>query len=292
MRLARLTWKGAFHHVMNRGLNKQKIFENDNLKSKYIELMAIKANKYEIKVFAYCVMNNHFHVCLENTSGNLSKFMKSVNGSYGQFYRKITNSKGYVFEDRFKSTLIQDEKYLSLVVMYILQNPVRSGYVMNPFDYQWSSINEYYSDRNNSFIDKTLVEEEFSSKKRFSWLISSGNKCDLNEQLINKVRFCGDKHFGLKLVKKTSAEGFVSEIKLSKMRLIEKIQKSFEYKHSVNLSELNIRSHSGKKLRNKFLLLLRNELDLTYKEIHKMNLFNNLTLQHIRKIIHNLNRKV
>ncbi|MEN8223676.1 MAG: transposase, partial [Acidobacteriota bacterium] len=140
MRKARLTWQGALHHVMNRGINKQKIFFSVELKKKYIELMAEKSEKYKIRIFAYCVMDNHFHIVLENSSGKLSDFMKSLNGQYGQYYRKTTNSKGYVFEDRFKSTLVQDNKYLITLIMYVLLNPIRSGYVKNPFDYKWSSI--------------------------------------------------------------------------------------------------------------------------------------------------------
>jgi len=284
MRSARLTWKGAFHHVMNRGINKLKVFQKNNLKRKYIEMMSEKSKKYGIRIFAYCVMNNHFHICLENTSGNLSDFMKSLNGHYGQYYRHITNSKGYVFEDRFKSTLIQDENYLLIVIKYILQNPVRSLYVSDPFDYQWSSINEYFSTENNTFVVCDLVEEQYFSKKEFSKSILSDYQKNLDEQLKNQVKFCGDELLSFR-------ENLVDVTKLSKMNLIEKIQNNFEYEHSIIFSEINIRSHYGKKLRKKFLLRLRDELGLTYKEIQEIDLFSDLSIDYLRKIVYFLQKE-
>ncbi len=280
-----MTWKGAFHHVMNRGLNKLKIFQKNNLKRKYIEMMAEKSKKYGIRIFAYCIMNNHFHLCLENTSGRLSDFMKSLNGHYGQYFRHKTNSKGYVFEDRFKSTLIQDENYLLIVIKYILQNPVRSFYVSDPFNYQWSSINDYFSVEKNTFIACDLVKEQYFSKKEFSMSILSDYQENLSEQVINHVNFCGDKVLSFK-------ENFVDFTKLSKINLIETVQNNFEYEHSIVLSELNIRSHNGKKLRKKFLFRLRDELGLTYKEIQEIDLFSDLSIGYMRKIVHLLQREL
>ena len=242
-------------------------------------MMSEKSKKYGIRIFAYCVMNNHFHICLENTSGNLSDFMKSLNGHFGQYYRYITNSKGYVFEDRFKSTLIQDENYLLIVIKYILQNPVRSLYLSDPFDYQWSSINEYFSLDKNTFVVCDLIEEQYLSKKEFSKSILSDYQKNLGEQLINQVKLSEDKVFSFK-------ENFLDVTKSRKMNLIEKIQNNFEFEHSIRFSELNIRSHYGKKLRRIFLLQLRDELGLTYKEIQKIDLFSDLTSGYLRKIVY------
>ena len=74
---------------------------------------------------------------LENSSGRMSDFFKQLNGQIASEYRKQVGGKGYVFQDRFKSTLIQNEAYLMLVIAYTLNNPVRARLVENFMDYQW-----------------------------------------------------------------------------------------------------------------------------------------------------------
>lgn len=96
-----------------------------------------------VHLIGYCVMNNHYHVLLENSSGRMSALLKQVNGSYGIYYRRKHGGKGYVFQNRFKSTLIQDDSYLRLAILYLLQNPVRAGLAAKCEEYPWSSAGEY-----------------------------------------------------------------------------------------------------------------------------------------------------
>lgn len=69
-----------------------------------------------------------------------------LNGQYVMYYRKTTGGKGYVFQGRFNSTLIEKDAYLLHSIVYLLRNPVRAGIVRNADDYIWSSIKSYYSD--------------------------------------------------------------------------------------------------------------------------------------------------
>src|SRR4030042_1581932 len=124
MRRARITYEGAFHHVMNRGIEGLAIFSEDYLKEKFIEFLSDKQEKLKIHLFAYCVMDNHYHLVLENTGGRMGNFMKQLNGQFGTFYRKQVKGRGYVFQNRFKSILIQDTTYLQMAVAYVLRNPV------------------------------------------------------------------------------------------------------------------------------------------------------------------------
>ena len=260
MRQSRVTWENAYHHVMNRGLNKQEIFSDKIMKEKYVELIAEKSKKYGIRIFAYCIMNNHFHIVLENSSGYLSDFMKSVNGSYGQFYRKFTNSKGYVFEDRFKSKIIQTEIYLITVILYILLNPVRSGYVKSPFDYQWSSINDYFHSKPNLIIDSTLIEEFYSTIRNFSDAIMFQNFNYLNEQNSGVARYIGDNF----------------SIKERSYDSIKKVFEDFEKKNLLKLSDFNFSTKEGKRIRNRLVILLRDCLSLSYKDIKKIKIFESI----------------
>ncbi len=285
MRKARVTWEGAFHHIMNRGLNKQKIFFNAKLKEKYISLLSDKCKKYGIKIFSYCIMDNHFHIALENSSGHLADFMKSVNGQYGQYYRNNTNSKGYVFEDRFKSTLIQDDRYLITVIMYILLNPVRSGYVENPFDYKWSSAGEYFRSGGEQFVDKELIETIFNSHGNFiNGLIE--NKINTpNEEIVGYDRVLGDTSFMLN-IKKTwlRSFGMIKEKSEFKEMLINEIISSIEKKYNIKITDIDISSMPGRKLRDELLIMLRDSKQLSYKDIRQIDIFKAIKIETLKTI--------
>jgi hypothetical protein len=89
-------------------------------------------------------MGNHFHLVLENTSGKMSDFMRQLNGHYAMNYRKIMGGQRYVFQNRFKSTLIENDSYLLTSIAYTLLNPVRARLVDRYDGYVWSSANDYF----------------------------------------------------------------------------------------------------------------------------------------------------
>ena len=156
MRRARLTYPGAFHHVMNRGIRGEYIFPDDGDKRTFLAILSKKAKLLGVRLIGYCVMNNHYHVLLENSSGRMSSLLKVVNGAYGIYYRRKHGGKGYVFQNRFKSTLIQDDSYLRLAILYLLQNPVRAGLVANCIEYPWSSAGEYMGKAKQVIADVSL----------------------------------------------------------------------------------------------------------------------------------------
>ncbi len=270
---------------MNRGLNKQKIFFSEELKKKYINLLSEKCGKYGIRIFTYCIMDNHFHIALENSSGNLSGFMKSLNGHYGQYYRYITNSKGYVFEDRFKSTLIQDEKYLTTLIMYILLNPVRSGSVINPFDYKWSSGREYFRFTREQFIDKELIETIFTTQNNFISALIENKENTLNEEILGYDRVFGDTNFMSNMKKFWSkSPGMMTERIEFKEMLIAKIINDFEEENNIKIPNIDILELPGKKLRDKLLILLRDSEYLSYKDIKQIDAFKRMKIETLRTI--------
>jgi REP element-mobilizing transposase RayT len=108
-----LTYSGALHHAMNRGHGGEKLFSGPDLKKKFIEILFETSRKLKIGNIAYCLLDNHYHLVVENSSGRLSEFFKQLNGRYGIYYRKKMGGKGYVFQSRFKSEIIQDDFYLT-----------------------------------------------------------------------------------------------------------------------------------------------------------------------------------
>ena len=130
-----------------------------------MEILFEKTKLLGVRLIGYCVMNNHYHILLENSSGRMSALLKVVNGSYGIYYRRKHGGKGYVFQNRFKSTLIQDDSYLRLAILYLLQNPVRAGLVTNCTEYKWSSAEEYLGKARQALTDIPFVHELWGGKK-------------------------------------------------------------------------------------------------------------------------------
>ena len=112
MKRVRITYEGAFHHVMNRGFNGDDIFVGPQNKSQFLDYLEAISKKYKIRVYTYCMMDNHYHLIIQNTSRKMSEFLKQLNGQYGMFFRKRMGGKGYVFQSRYQSTLIEEESYL------------------------------------------------------------------------------------------------------------------------------------------------------------------------------------
>lgn len=108
---------------------------------------------------------------LENTTGRMSDCLRLLNGNYGMYYRKLVGGKGYVFHDRFKSTLIENDAYLLQSVVYLLRNPLSAGIVNRAANYIWSSGSYYFKATkygdfmgSNDFIKSAL--EKFDRRKR------------------------------------------------------------------------------------------------------------------------------
>jgi REP element-mobilizing transposase RayT len=152
---------------MNRGYDGKTIFAGNKYKNQFLEYLEDSSQKMKIRLLAYCVMDNHYHLVLENASGRMSDFLRLLNGQYGMHYRKMAGGKGYVFQSRFKSTLSENDSYLVQSILYLLRNPVRAGIVQLPEDYIWSSAKYYFSDKTVKFVDQAFVAGLFNSKEEF-----------------------------------------------------------------------------------------------------------------------------
>lgn len=156
-RAAREISETGLYHIVFRGVNKQRIFEDtsdyEKLKNILIELK--KEMKYQI--YVYCFMSNHVHILLkENISGDISLIMKRVLTRYARWYNTKYGRSGALIANRYKSKPIDVDEYFLSVVRYIHQNPVKAGIVVNIDGYQWSSYPEYISGK-QGLVDKEFV---------------------------------------------------------------------------------------------------------------------------------------
>lgn len=288
MRYARLTYEGAFHHAMNRGYDGIEIFKSTKCKEKFIELLRDKSELFKIVIYSYCVLDNHYHLVLCNQSGKMGSFFQSIDGIFAGFFRKNYGGRGYVFQDRYNSTLIQNENYLMMSLIYCLLNPVRANIVHCPFEYKWSSINQYYSDaksRKKRIVNTTFVEDLFKDKSVLITDLENWGKKSLPIKSIKNREILGDDLF------KKRIENDINLIDLRKYEEVffdfinpDEIVQQFQKEFNVKMEFLNYVAMSNKRLRSKLLVRLKDHGGLTYPEIKDLKIFKDLKLTSLNNI--------
>ena len=153
-RLPRLSIPGYPHHVIQRGNNRQAIFLSNDDRERMLALLQEQSGKNKVAIHAYVLMDNHFHLlATPETSEGLPAMMQAVGRSYVRYFNDRVKRTGSLWEGRYRSTLIETERYLLACMAYIDLNPVRSGMVHAPLDFLWSSHAHYRGQR----IDKLVT---------------------------------------------------------------------------------------------------------------------------------------
>jgi putative transposase len=143
-RQPRLTLPDYPHHIVQRGNNKQAIFGGAADYQALLALLLEAARQHKVAIHSYVLMTNHLHLlATPQDDVGLPLMMQHVGRSYVRLFNKTHQRTGTLFEGRYKSTLIQTERYLLACMAYIDLNPVRAGMVAQPQDYPWSSYGHY-----------------------------------------------------------------------------------------------------------------------------------------------------
>ena len=147
------------YHVMLRGNNREKVFIDRLDIKKFLFILGDLKKEYNFNVFAYCFMSNHIHLLLrEPECGLISKFMQKLECRFVRWYNAKYDRCGHLFQNRFKSEVVEDLAYFKTLVRYIHNNPVKAGLVSRASDYADSSFRCFFSD-NNTLIDREYVFE-------------------------------------------------------------------------------------------------------------------------------------
>ena len=153
-RLPRLTLPGYPHHIIQRGNNRQPIFASTADYLMLLDLLDENAKKFGVALHAYVLMSNHLHLlATPQTADGLPQMMQAVGRRYVRYFNDSQQRSGTLWEGRYRSTLIQAERYLLACMAYIDLNPVRAGLVAHPRDYPWSSYGHYSGQR----MDKRIT---------------------------------------------------------------------------------------------------------------------------------------
>lgn len=142
-RQARKKSATGIYHLMMRGINRQDIFGDYEDYGKFIQTLHKYKEKSEYEIYAYCLMANHVHILLKVGKEPLEQIMRRVCGSYVYWYNSKYQRIGYLFQDRFKSEVVENDVYFLAVLRYIHQNPLKAGLVSSIEQYRWSSMVEY-----------------------------------------------------------------------------------------------------------------------------------------------------
>lgn len=153
-RTARKRSKTGINHIIFRGINHMDIFLEKDDFEEYIYRFKKISNKYELEIYAYCLMGNHVHLLIKEGIEDISVSLKRLSTGYAQWYNKKYRRCGHVFQDRFLNEPVEDDVYLLTVSRYIHMNPVKAGMVERPEDWKWSSCGEYYSEETSNSILK------------------------------------------------------------------------------------------------------------------------------------------
>lgn len=153
-RLPRLTVPGYPHHIIQRGNNRQAIFGGTADYELLLGLVDEHARKQHVAIHGYVLMSNHFHLlATPETEEGIPQLMQAVGRGYVRNFNLRHGRTGTLWEGRYRSTVIQAERYLLACMVYMDLNPVRAGMVADPADYRWSS-HEHYTGRR---VDKLIT---------------------------------------------------------------------------------------------------------------------------------------
>ena len=150
---------------MQRGVGKQILFEDERDYERYIKKLSECKAELEFDLAAYCLMNNHVHLLIHTTSVPvMSRLMSRIGTSYAAYYNEKYDHCGTVFQGRYLSEPITDEKYLRDCTRYIHNNPTKAG-ISSLDGYRWSSYSDYL--RNDGLADTEVLMEHFGNLETF-----------------------------------------------------------------------------------------------------------------------------
>lgn len=210
-RLPRFVLPGQPQHVIQRGNNRQDIFDAEDDYRFYLEKLKEAADKHQCEIHAYVLMTNHVHLLVTpHLETSIGKMMQMLGRYYVQYYNYTYQRTGTLWEGRYKATLIDSEQYLLTCMRYIELNSVRASMVNHPAEYPWSSYHYHALGQADSLVTphreyqrlgKTEVERQSAYRQLFRVRIPEKTLTDIREAT-NKAWVLGSEGFKRRMGKK------------------------------------------------------------------------------------------
>lgn len=191
----RIEFPGALYYLSSRGNGGYPIFKDSEDGSMLLEALSSVCKRFGWECLCYCFMSDSYHLVVETPEPNLSKGMRQLNGVYTQNYNRRHGVGGHVFQGRYKSILIQKEKYLVPLVKQVFRFPLKAGFVKHPNQFKWSSCKYLYGkEEAPKWINSDWFRDSFTSIKDFEELLFD----EKDEDILNQTRkqiYLGDDDF-------------------------------------------------------------------------------------------------
>ena len=242
----RIEFAGALYHVTSRGDRQENIYESDDDRADFLQILAEVCQQYNWSIHSYCLMSNHYHLLVETPDGNLSKGMRQLNGVYTQKYNRSNRKVGHVFQGRFKGILVDGDAYLMELARYIVLNPVRAQMVRAAKDWQWSSYRATIGTAAcPKWLDREWLLSSFAKRQstaiiRFKKFVAEGkNQPSPWSDLKNQI-FLGDDQFVDRMLSFVEENKNLSEIpKAQRQNELKSLEGYFQDSSSRNEAIVN-----------------------------------------------------
>lgn len=163
----RIEFEGALYHVLSRGNEQKDIFWDDEDRESFLNCLGEISARFETDIFAYVLMDNHYHILLRTNRANLSKAMQWMGATYTRRFNNKHLRSGHLFQGRFKNIIVQNDAYLMQLSYYIHRNPLRAGMVKRLADYPWSSYSAYaYGKAHPKWLNLDVILSQLDKKER------------------------------------------------------------------------------------------------------------------------------
>lgn len=162
-RVKRKKSKTGIYHVLIRGINRQTIFEEEEDSERFLLTLKTYQEKSGYRIYGYCLMGNHVHLLIKEEKEDLGIIMRRIGASYVYWYNTKYSRSGHLFQGRYKSEVVDDDRYFLTVLRYIHQNPVKARMVSDVGNYKWSSYTEYIEKKD--IVDTDFALSIFSNER-------------------------------------------------------------------------------------------------------------------------------
>lgn len=167
-RKPRIIRQNGFHHIMFRGVNGENIFLDNADRSRFCLLLQEACEKNSILVHGFCLMSNHLHLILEPKEKSLQSGIHAFGFRYAQYFNRRHKRKGYLFQGRFRSIIVEDSVYLKRLIRYIHLNPVEANVEKLPENYRWSSYRAYLGHDHYVWLETDNILRKFNDTKELA----------------------------------------------------------------------------------------------------------------------------
>ncbi len=291
-RALRVQFEGAIYHVTSRGNERREIFRTDRDRERFLEILAENVAAHHIRLYAYVLMSNHFHLLIETPRANLCAFMQQFNGAYTTWFNCKHNRSGHLYGGRYKAKLVEGDEYLLCLTRYLHLNPVKIKRVKNrPLDerrkllrgYLWSSYRSYagLSKKKDKMVDHDPLSElvsrgrgrrEVAYRRYVETGLAQDDK-ELREALKHSSKVIGTSSFCRWVERQyqrlAEKQGQVLDVAMRRMELAaspDDVLKAVGDEFGVERSEL-MKRRSTSDARLLAMRLLKEEAGLTQREV-------------------------